>query len=253
MPIVRTFAQEAIDAVPAYATILTGRAAAFVHIHTTILAGETRLARAMIVVGPRSASASIRAWFRQAVVYLVLAEPADVARYTLAAEAVHLVLAGAAVQARIALTVIHVDLAALAGEAGEARASVTVDMIRAGAVVRAGIRRALVDLRFAVGAGIAGRTTAQVTAQRVVLAGGTVSAGRVPTGSRCHLAVSTAPTGWTGTAVATTMLLSRGRLGAVAVHVAHGRRLRHRASTTVQTRFRVTVEERRLTLCAGEA
>lgn len=210
MPIVRTLAQETIDTVPAYATILTRRAVALVHIHATILAGETGLAHAMIVVGPRSASTSIRAWFRQAVVHLILAEPADVARYTLAAEAVHLVLAGAAVQARIALTVIHVDLATLAGEAGEARASVTVDMVRAGAVVRAGIRRALVDLRFAIGAGIAGRATAHVAAQRVVLAGGTVPAGRVAAGSRCDLAVSAAPTGWTGAAVATTML-SRGR------------------------------------------
>lgn len=164
----------------------------------------------MIVVGPRSASASVRARFRQTVVYFVLAEPADVAWYTLATEAVHLVLAGAAVQTRIALTVIHVDLAALASEASEARASITVDLVRAGAVVRAGIRRALVDLRFAVGASVAGWAMAHVAAQRVVLAGGTVSAGRIPTGSRRDLAMSATPTGWTGAAIATAML-SRGR------------------------------------------
>jgi len=57
----------------------------------------------------------------------------------LAAEAVHLVLAGAAVQTRIALTVVNVDLAALAGEASKACASVIVDMVHAGAVVCAGI------------------------------------------------------------------------------------------------------------------
>lgn len=126
----------------------------------------------------------------------------------MAAEAVHLVLAGAAVQARIALAVIHVDLAALTGEAGEARASVTVNVVRAGAIVRAGIRRAFVDLRFAIGTGVAGRATAHVAAQRVILAGGAVSAGRVPAGSRRDIAVSAAPTWWTGAAI--TMLLPGG-------------------------------------------
>lgn len=73
VPIRGALAEEPVHTVQARAAIPAGRASTLVHVHATILAGESRLARAPIIVRPRYASATVRARFREAVIHLVLA------------------------------------------------------------------------------------------------------------------------------------------------------------------------------------
>ena len=99
------------------------------------------------------------------------------------------------------MAIVDVGLAAFAGETGRAGAPKAVSQVGTGGAVRARIRRALVELGFAVVPRVTGRTTAHVAVKGVVLAAGSVMAGRISTGSRADLAVSTSPTRWTGAAI----------------------------------------------------
>lgn len=105
------------------------------------------------------------------------------------------------------MAVVDVGFAAFAGETGRTRAPEAVTQVCTGATVRTWIRGTLVELGFAVVASVTGRTAAHVSVKRIVLAGGSVMAGRISTGSRADLAVSAAPTGWTGA----TIMLPGGR------------------------------------------
>ena len=260
MPAVRALAEEPVHSVQTRAAVPARRASTLVHVHAAILAGEAGLARAPIVVRTRYAPAAVRARFRQAVVDFVLAQSTDVSRHALATKLIDQIHAGPAVQTWIALAVVDVRLASFAGETGRARAPEAVAEVRTGAAVRAWIRGTLVELGFAVVARVTGQTPAHVAMKRVVLAAGSVMAGRISTGSRADLAVSAAPTGWTG---ATIMLPGgrrrrrrRGRRrrihGAFAqAGIAVGRV--HGARSTVETGIRVTVQKRLLAVGAVEA
>ena len=86
VPTVCALAKETVHAVHARAAIPAWRASTLVHVHAAILARESRLARAPIIVRTRYATATIRARFREAVIHLVLAQPAHVSRHALATE-----------------------------------------------------------------------------------------------------------------------------------------------------------------------
>lgn len=103
-----------------------------------VFTDEARPARAAIVVGQSVAGATISAWFRQAIVYYLLAGFTNESRYTRALIRVYKVNASSAIETNPRFTVVDVGVAVRSGETRWACALVArACALRASAVVSA--------------------------------------------------------------------------------------------------------------------